>query len=161
MLPKNITKKVFTNPIYFFAFGFGSGLLPFMPGTFGTLVGVIIYLFLHGLPYYWYIFVVALLTGMAIWVSDICSKAIGIHDHTGINVDEIVGFLWTMTAVPFAWYWIVLGFLLFRLFDIWKPWPIRWLDRHVHGGFGMVLDDLVAAFFAWVCLHILTLYFIF
>lgn len=154
-MESQIARKVFTNPLYFFAFGFGSGLSPIAPGTLGTLVGILIYLLMHFLPLFWYMFITLGLTLLAIRVSSIVSKEIGVHDYTGINVDEIVGFLWTMTAIPFKWYWILLGFLLFRLFDIWKPWPIRRLDQTVLGGWGMVLDDLVAALYSWILLAII------
>ena len=77
------------------------------------------------------------------------------HDHPGIVWDEIVGFLITMYLAPVSWIWIVTGFALFRVFDILKPWPIRWLDEKVKGGIGIMLDDILAGIFAWVVLQII------
>jgi phosphatidylglycerophosphatase A len=80
---------------------------------------------------------------------------LGIHDYSGIVLDEIVGYLLTMLGAPSGWFWVISGFVLFRIFDIWKPFPIRWLDRHVSGGFGTVVDDLLAGIYAWVVLQFL------
>jgi phosphatidylglycerophosphatase A len=82
----------------------------------------------------------------------------GVHDHPGIVWDEIAGYLLTMVAAPKGWLWVWLGFGLFRLFDIWKPWPIRWLDRHVQGGLGIMVDDTLAAIYALIGLQLLALY---
>lgn len=148
-------RKVFTNSIYFLAFGFGSGLSPIAPGTMGTLVAIPIYCLMHSLSLIYYVPIILLLAVVGIWICDVTGKAIGIHDYPGIVWDEIVGFLWTMTAVPFHWYWIITGFILFRLFDIWKPWPIRWLDLRVQGGLGVMVDDLLAAVCAAIVLWLL------
>ena len=148
-------RQVFTDPVHFFAFGFGSGLSPIMPGTCGTIAAIPIYLLLQYLPLPYYIITVFILTLLGFWLCDVSAKKIGVHDYSGIVWDEIVGFLWVMVAVPLHWYWILAGFLLFRLFDIWKPWPIRWLDQKVKGGVGIVVDDLVAALYAWIVLQII------
>lgn len=151
-------RKIFTNPIYFLAFGFGSGLSPIAPGTMGTLVAIPIYCLMHSLSLTYYIPIILLLAVVGVWICDVTGKAIGIHDYPGIVWDEIVGFLWTMIAVPFHWYWIITGFILFRLFDIWKPWPIRWVDLRVQGGLGVMVDDLLAAVYAAVVLWLLVLF---
>jgi phosphatidylglycerophosphatase A len=92
---------------------------------------------------------------VGVWVCDTASRDLGVHDHPGIVWDEIAGFLLTMLAAPPGWQWILVGFALFRLFDIWKPWPIGWLDRRVAGGLGIMLDDLVAGVFAAAILQLM------
>lgn len=148
-------KQLFANPNHFFAFGFGSGLAPKAPGTFGTLAAVPIYWLIQDLS--WPLYLSWLLVTFALGVlwCDRSSKALGVHDHGGIVWDEFVGYWITMFMAPAGWLWMLLGFVLFRLFDIVKPWPIRWLDQKVHGGFGIMLDDLVAGIFAAVCLQLL------
>lgn len=157
-MSQNHVRKVFTNPIHFFAFGFGSGLAPKMPGTIGTLVGIPIYILMHNINLNLYITITLILTIFGFWVCDYSAKDLGIHDYPGIVWDEIVGYLWTMAAIPFTWYWVILGFIAFRFFDILKPWPIGWFDRHVKGGVGIMVDDLLAALYAWIFLQIV-LYF--
>lgn len=144
------------NPIHLLAFGFGSGCSPKAPGTMGTLVAVALYLPLTLLPLTAYLLVLAVVTVVGVWLCDRTASDLGVHDHPGIVWDEIAGFLVTMIAAPVGWLWIVVGFALFRLFDIWKPWPIGWLDRRVGGGLGIMLDDLVAGVFAAICLQILS-----
>lgn len=144
-----------SNPIHFLALGFGSGLSPKAPGTMGTLAAIPLFLLISWLPLAAYLAVVVLVSVVGIWICDRAARDFGVHDHPAIVWDEIAGFLVTMIAVPAGLAWVVLGFLLFRLFDILKPWPIRWLDRHVHGGVGIMLDDLLAGAFALVLLHLL------
>lgn len=136
------------NPVHFFALGFGSGLLKPAPGTWGTLAGVPIYLWLSTFPLTTYLLVTAFAFFIGIWLCDVTCRDAGVHDHGAIVWDEIVGLLITMTAVPYSLSTLLLGFLLFRLFDILKPWPIRVLDRRVGGGFGVMIDDLLAGVFA-------------
>jgi phosphatidylglycerophosphatase A len=137
------------------AFGFGAGCSPKAPGTMGTLLAVGLYLPLSRLPLAAYLAVLAVVIVVGIGLCGRASRDLGVHDHPGIVWDEIAGFLLTMVAVPPDWSWILAGFLLFRLFDIWKPWPIGWLDRRVGGGLGIMLDDLVAGLFAAVCLQLM------
>jgi len=94
---------------------------------------------------------VAFIAGIGICAH--AARRLGVHDHAGIVWDEIAGYLVTMIAAPTGWVWVVAGFVLFRLFDIAKPWPIRWLDRQVHGGLGIMLDDLLAGVFAALVLQ--------
>lgn len=136
------------NPIHLLAFGFGSGLLPKAPGTYGTLVAIPIYLLLAPLPLIYYAALVSLAFFIGIWLCEVTSRDLGVHDHGGIVWDEIVGYLVTMVLAPSGWIWLLLGFLLFRFFDIVKPWPIRWIDKQVGGGFGIMVDDLIAGVFA-------------
>ena len=142
-------------PAHLLAFGFGSGLLPKAPGTYGTLVGIPIYLLIQPLPLIYYSVIVVLAFAIGIWLCEVTSRDLGVHDHGGIVWDEIVGYLVTMALAPSGWLWVVAGFLLFRLFDILKPWPIRWFDQRVEGGLGIMLDDLIAGLFAAGCLVLL------
>ena len=146
-------RSVWRNPIHFLAFGFGSGTLPVAPGTFGTVVAIPLYLWLLPLSLWGYLAVVLVMTAAGIWLCDVTSRDLGVHDHAGIVWDEIVGYLITMIAAPPGWMWIVAGFVLFRFFDILKPWPIGWADRRVQGGLGIMLDDVLAAIYAWLVLH--------
>ena len=158
ILPMKSNGPDLRNPSHLLAFGFGSGLAPVAPGTFGTLVGIPFFLLfsLTSLPLYLLLTVLMFLVGVV--VCERCSRDLGVHDHSGIVWDEITGFLVTMIAVPFEWHWVLSGFLLFRFFDILKPWPIRWFDRRVGGGFGIMVDDLIAGLFALGCQHLLILW---
>ena len=151
---QSATRPNLKNPVHLLAFGLGTGLSPVAPGTAGSVLGVLLYLPLSGLSLAVYLGITALLFAAGVWLCARTSKDLGVHDHGGIVWDEIVGFLITMIALPREWPWIVCGFLLFRFFDIVKPWPIRWLDRHVGGGLGIMLDDLVAGLFALILLQL-------
>lgn len=141
------------DPIHFFALGFGSGLSPLAPGTFGTLAAVPIYLLLQPLSLPIYLVLTALMFVIGIALCDASTRKLGVHDHPGIVWDEVVGYLVTMTAAPAGWHWVLVGFVLFRLFDILKPWPISVIDRRVEGGFGIMLDDLLAGLLAALLLQ--------
>jgi phosphatidylglycerophosphatase A len=143
------------HPVHCLSLGFGSGLAPHAPGTCGTLAGVLIYLLLQSLTLPAYLAVVLVMFGAGIWLCNRTSALLGTHDHGAIVWDEIVGFLVAMILAPTGWLWIGIGFVLFRLFDILKPWPICWLDKHVTGGFGIMLDDLSAGVLSAVCLQII------
>lgn len=145
--------SVFRNPVHFVAFGFGSGVSPVAPGTFGTLAAVPLYLLLMQLPLVWYLLMLVVTFGVGIWLCERTARDLGVHDHGGIVWDEFVGYWLTMVAAPSGWQWVVAGFVLFRLFDIWKPFPISWLDRHVKGGLGIMVDDIIAGAYAWLCLQ--------
>lgn len=140
-------------PRRFLALGLGSGLAPVAPGTFGTLAAIPLFLLLQTLPVSAYIAVVAAAFLLGIWLCGVTARQLGVHDHPGIVWDEFVGYWVTMLAAPPGWWWLVAGFVLFRLFDILKPWPIRWIDRRVGGGFGIMLDDLIAGGMAWLVLQ--------
>ncbi len=137
----------------FFAFGFGAGKAPVAPGTFGTLVGIPIYLLLLPLSALTYAAVVLLMFGLGVWLCHVTEKDLGVHDHPGIVWDEIVGYLITMFMAPAGWVWIVAGFFLFRVFDIWKPFPIRQIERRIQGGLGNMLDDVLAGFYSLAILQ--------
>lgn len=143
------------NPVHFFALGCGSGLAPKAPGTFGTIAGMIIYLFvLQSIPLIPYLIVLLIASMIGIWLCGKTAKDLGEHDHPAIVWDEFCGYWLTMIAAPTGWIWPLIGFALFRLFDIWKPWPIRLLDQKVHGGFGIMVDDLLAGLFAFIVLQL-------
>lgn len=144
--------RVFGNPVMFLAFGFGSGLAPKAPGTAGTLAAVPLYWWLSHYPPALYISLVILISVSGIWICQRASDMLGVHDHGGIVWDEIAGYLLTMIAAPPGWQWMLAGFALFRVLDIFKPWPISWADEKVHGGLGVMLDDLIAGGLAAVIL---------
>ena len=149
MKPKAVPAKLLLNPVHLLAFGFGSGLSPKMPGTMGTVMGVLLYL-LYPAQLDWRIYGIILLVAIiaGVFICHLSANAMDVHDHPSIVWDEIVGFWITMFMVPKTWEWIVVGFLLFRFFDILKPWPISALDSKVKGGLGIMLDDIVAAIFS-------------
>ena len=131
----------------------GSGLAPVAPGTFGTLVALPLYWFLAVLPLEIYVAVVLAASLLGIWICGRASRSLQAEDHPGVVWDEICGYLIAMCAVPRSWQWMLAGFVLFRAFDIVKPWPIRAADRHVGGGFGIMLDDIIAGLFTLIVLH--------
>jgi len=147
--------RVLRCPVCLLAFGFGSGLAPKAPGTFGTLAALPLWLAAASLPLPAYLAVTALMFLAGVWLCGRCEEILGIQDHSGIVWDEFVGLFIALAAAPVSWGAVAAGFLLFRLFDVLKPWPIAWLDRRVHGGLGIMLDDAVAGVFAWVCLFAL------
>ncbi|MGI5308840.1 phosphatidylglycerophosphatase A family protein [Rheinheimera sp. WS51] len=139
---------------HFLALGFGSGLARKAPGTVGTLVAVPIVALLMwlGMPYLFSFIILGSILG--VYVCDVTTVDINQPDHAAIVWDEIIGFAITMFLVPLTWQYIVLGFILFRLFDIAKPWPIRFFDKTVHGGLGIMLDDVLAGIAACASLHL-------
>ena len=151
----NLRKKVWQDPKYFIAFGFGSGLMPIAPGTWGTIAAIPIYLLIWPLHWLFYLLFVLVSFIMGIWLCGKVENEIGIHDYAGIVWDEVVGYLLTMAMVPPKLGWIIIGFLLFRLFDIWKPQPIKYVDQHINGGLGIMLDDLLAAVPALLIMHVI------
>lgn len=151
----NLTKKVFQDPIYFLAFGFGSGLMPIVPGTWGTLAAVPLYLLLVNTHWVVYLLFILLSFVLGVWICDKVSKDLGVYDYKGIVWDEVVGYLLTMFLVPKGLTWMLCGFILFRIFDIWKPQPIRYVDQKVSNGLGIMLDDVLAAVPSWLLLQLL------
>jgi len=143
---------------YWWSVGFGAGLLRPAPGTWGSVLGVILGLAILQLDYpIWALSIGALLvTLISLWSIGAIESACGIHDAPEIVIDEIAG-QWVamipLALMPFSWPAVTASFLLFRFFDILKPWPISWLDKHVGGGFGVMVDDLLAGAFAAICLY--------
>lgn len=150
-------RQILTNPVHCLAFGFGSGLAPKAPGTFGTLMAVPLYLLLAELPLAMYCGIILLAFIIGIYLCGKTADDLAVHDHPGIVWDEFVGFWVTMIAAPAGWVWLLIGFLAFRLFDIWKPWPIRILDEKLETGTGIMLDDILAGVYAWVLVQLLAL----
>ena len=146
-------RLLLSHPAHFFSLGFGSGLMPSGPGTAGTLVAF---------PLYWYLaprlndynFILLLVAAFVIgvWICDKTGRALGVEDHGGIVWDEIVAFLLVLFFTPDGIAWQILAFVLFRFFDIVKPQPIRHFDRNLHGGLGVMFDDILAAAYALLCL---------
>jgi phosphatidylglycerophosphatase A len=150
-----IPESVWKNPWHFIAFGFGSGAIPVAPGTFGTLMAIPFYLYLSTFSHTFYLIFTIAIFFFSVWLCEKVSADIHIHDHQGMCIDEFVGFLVTMYGAPYGWGWILIGFILFRFFDIAKPWPIRQIDTHVKSGFGMILDDVMAGVYSLIIIHIL------
>lgn len=152
---KIAASRVLKSPVCLLAFGFGSGLAPQAPGTFGTLAALPFWFLAASLPLPVYLALTLLMFIAGVWLCGRCEEILGVEDHSGIVWDEFTGLFITLIAAPVSWGAVLAGFLLFRLFDVWKPWPIGWLDRRVHGGLGIMLDDALAGVFAWVCLYVL------
>ncbi len=142
--------------------GGGVGRVPVAPGTAGTLLAVPLYLALTaaaaaaGLSPYGYAAVVLALAAAGVWLCGVAERELGTHDHPSVVWDEIVGYLVTMWLAPPGWGWVVIGFVLFRLFDIWKPFPIGALERRVRGGLGTMLDDILAGLYGFAVLQLLS-----
>jgi phosphatidylglycerophosphatase A len=142
-------------PAGWLACGFGSGLAPVAQGTFGSLAALLPWLLLRELPLPIYLAVLLIGFAAGVRACNMASRALGVADHRSLVWDEFIGqwvALLPLLVLPAPWWAIVLGFLLFRLFDVWKPWPISWLDRRVKGGMGVMVDDVVAGAFTAVVL---------
>ena len=146
------------NPMVLLATGFGAGCAPKAPGTAGTLVAIPFVYFMQQLSLEFYLVITVVTCVVGIVICDIAANKLGVHDHPGIVFDEIAGYFVTMIAAPTGWVWIVTGFVLFRVFDIIKPWPISILDKNVKGGVGIMVDDIVAGCFALVILQLCAYY---
>lgn len=157
MFDSRINGRVFRDWRHLLAFGFGSGLARYAPGTVGTVVAVPFYLAMSRLTVWQYVVVVLAAFAIGVWLCDQVARDLRVHDHGGIVFDEFVGYWITMFLLPPTWTWVLAGFAAFRLFDIWKPGPIRWCDEHVPGGFGIMLDDVVAGVAACAALHVIRL----
>ena len=150
MIPPGFDKS---SPVHWLAFGFGSGFAPKAPGTLGSAAATLLYLPLAELPLAIYCVLVVLGFVAGVWICGSTSRQLGVHDHGGIVWDEFVGVWITLTAVPPNLSGMLFGFLLFRLLDILKPWPINWADKKIHGGFGIMLDDAIAGILSSACLQ--------
>lgn len=152
------------NPWHLLAIGFGSGLSPIVPGTMGTLAAIPFYLLLVQLPLPLYLVALVVACIVGVKICQVTSDDMGVHDHGSIVWDEFAGFWITMLVVPvlnlsaYDWKWLLTGFVLFRFFDMVKPWPIGWLDKRVHGGLGIMLDDIVAGVMAGGALYLVGKY---
>lgn len=142
-----------SHPLHFLSLGLGTGLFPKAPGTAGTLLGFPLFWMIMYLPLWqqWLALIVMFLFG--IWCCAFTGKALGVSDHGAIVWDEIVAMAAILVTVPMTCIWWLAAFVSFRLFDIWKPFPISWADRHVGGGLGVMLDDGLAAAMAILVLQ--------
>lgn len=150
-----VPDTIWQKPTHFIAFGFGTGALPYAPGTFGTLIAIPFYLALQNLPWTIYLGILFAVILGSIWLCHRVAKEINVHDHQGMCLDEVVGYLVTMFNAPHGLIWVLLGFGLFRFFDIVKPWPISYMDEKIPGGAGVILDDVAAGIFSCAILQIL------
>jgi phosphatidylglycerophosphatase A len=148
-------KFLLSHPAHFFALGFGSGLAPKAPGTFGTLVGLLLFWLIADFSLTAQLAYIFVLFIFGVYVCDKTDKDLGVADHGGIVWDEIVAMMLVLVFTPLNWFWWVLAFSLFRLFDIWKPFPIRQFDAKLKNGFGVMFDDLLAAIYAIIGIKII------
>jgi phosphatidylglycerophosphatase A len=151
-------RRLLASPAGWIACGFGSGLTPKAQGTFGSLAAILPWLLLRGLSVPAWLAVIVVGFAIGVWACDVAGRVIGVDDHRSLVWDEFVG-LWItlLPALLAPWWAVVAGFALFRLFDVWKPWPIAWFDRRVKGGFGVMLDDAIAGVFAGIVLYLVLL----
>jgi phosphatidylglycerophosphatase A len=157
--PDDLARLVIRDPIHWLAFGLGTGLLPKAPGTWGSLATAIAFWVIAPVDTTWLVGVTAVLLVAGIWICGESARRIGVHDHSGIVFDEVVGMLITLVVARPEPLWIAVAFLCFRLFDIWKPWPIRDLDHSLSGGLGIMLDDVLAALYAATVVYMLQRFF--
>lgn len=146
-------RTLLSTPAGWLACGFGSGLAPKAQGTFGSLAAILPWLLLRHLSLPLNLLVIAVGFLIGVWACDIAGRAVGVDDHRSLVWDEFIGqWIALLPALLAPWWAVVAGFALFRLFDVWKPWPIRWFDRHLKGGLGVMVDDVIAGVFAAVVL---------
>ena len=146
-------KELIKRPVCFIGLGFGSGLAPIAPGTFGTLAAIPIYLLMQNLSLVTYLILTSIGFILGVWICERSAEWLDREDPGAVVWDEIVGYLITMIAAPTGWLWILTGFVLFRFFDIVKPWPISIADKEIHGGLGIMVDDVIAGIFACILIQ--------
>ena len=157
-MDKQLRQRVsLKNPVHFLALGFGSGLIPFMPGTFGSLAALPLLSPFVYLPPITLLIAAVLASAIGIYLCGKTADDMQVHDHGSIVWDEVAGILLTFLWVPLSLWTVVAGFLLFRFFDIVKPWPIGPVDKYVSGGLGIMLDDIIAGLMACASLHAIML----
>lgn len=147
-MPKLDIKFLLAHPAHFFALGFGSGLAPKAPGTLGTLVGLPLFWLISSYTLQTQLLIMTALFLIGIYFCDKTGRDLGMADHGAIVWDEIVAMMLVLTITPPTVFFWFIAFLLFRLFDIWKPYPICYADAKLKNGFGVMLDDLLAAIYA-------------
>lgn len=157
-MDKQLRQRVsLRNPVHFLALGFGSGLIPFMPGTFGSLAALPLLIPFLYLPPITLLIAAVLASAIGIYLCGKTADDMQVHDHGSIVWDEVAGILLTFLWVPLSLWTVVAGFILFRFFDIVKPWPIGPVDKYVSGGLGIMLDDIIAGLMACASLHAIML----
>jgi phosphatidylglycerophosphatase A len=148
-------RALLSTPAGWLACGFGSGLAPVAQGTFGSLAAILPWLLLRELSLPLNALVIVIGFAIGVWACDVAGRALGVDDHRSLVWDEFIGqWIALLPALLAPWWAVVLGFVLFRLFDVWKPWPIRYLDKHLKGGLGVMVDDVVAGVFAAIVLQL-------
>jgi phosphatidylglycerophosphatase A len=151
---QRLAPSLLRDPIHLLALGFGSGLSPRAPGTVGTLLAVPLIMFIGSFGWNALAIAAALMGVSGVYICGNSAKKMGLHDHPGIVWDEFTGFAIAMLGAPLiSWQWLVIGFALFRFFDIVKPWPIREADHSLRGGLGIMLDDMIAGLFAGAIMY--------
>ena len=149
--------KWLINPLHCLSLGLGCGLSPWAPGTIGTLLGVVVYLLIMDFDVLFYLAFMLVIIGVGTATAEYTSEALGGRDHRAIVIDEIAGFLVACISLPSSWLYLLLAFVLFRIFDIAKPWPISFADQRIKGGVGIVGDDLLAGLYTLLCVQALAL----
>jgi len=144
--------RLLRQPVHLLAFGFGAGLVPLAPGTAGTLLAIPLVIATAAFGWSAQLAIALLASALGVYICGESARRLGTHDHPAIVWDEISGYMITMLPVPPSWPWLLAGFVLFRLFDILKPWPIREADHSLRGGLGIMLDDVLAGIFAGLIL---------
>lgn len=153
-------RRLLASPWGWVACGFGSGLTPKAQGTFGSLAAILPWLLLRDLSVPVWLAIIVASFALGVWACEVAGRILGVADHRSLVWDEFVGqWIALLPALLAPWWAVAAGFVLFRLFDVWKPWPIAWFDRRVKGGFGVMLDDVIAGIFAGVVL-LLILHFV-
>ncbi len=152
-----LCREVLTSPRHLLAFGFGAGLLPVAPGTWASALTAALFWLASPVPPYLTLIGAGVLFLVGVRVCGASSRQLGVPDHPGIVLDEVVGMLLTLAVARPEPLWIGAGFLAFRVADVWKPWPIRDLDHRLSGGLGIMLDDVLAAVYAAAALFLLQL----
>lgn len=146
--PSQSPKVLLRHPAGWLASGFGSGFSPRAPGTVGSAVALLPWLWLRTLSLPFYALALLIAFALGVWASSWVVRRSGVQDPQVVVWDEFVGVWIALAAAPAGWIWMLAGFVLFRLFDIWKPWPVSWADEEIHGGLGVMLDDVIAGIYA-------------
>lgn len=146
-------RHLLKNPLHFLSLGFGSGLAQKAPGTFGTVAAIPVVLLAAQLGTTGYIVATILACVVGVYLCGYTAKAMGEHDAPAIVWDEIAGYMIALIAIPITWQTLLAAFIIFRFFDILKPWPIRAIDKRVHGGLGIMLDDIIAGLITLAILY--------
>ncbi len=152
--PSQSPRALLRHPLGWIATGFGSGFSPRAPGTVGTIAALLPWWWLRELPLPYYLAAIVIAFAIGVWASSWVVQRSGVSDPQVVVWDEFVGVWIALIAAPIGWPWMLAGFALFRLFDIWKPWPVSWADEKVGGGLGVMLDDVIAGIYALIVMQI-------